>query len=573
MDNIIYISSPFFEKHLKYLTKHKYNNTGIITDTNINHIDILSEKTNQCNILKKCNILLTHSDGSKMTKNKKLGSQVKKKTKKWRGSNKKDLTSIPSLVRRTLYETSNIIGNKGVLAKILGDRNYLPKTLNIKDSINLDSDLKRIWNQNKFGIKNPVILKPSIGQEQRGIGVCISYIEAHKHIKKVLKLYPKYTDWEVQQYIYKPLSIQGDILFPALKNGTKIPLKESGGEERNLSSRGFYKCHLRAFGLIVYLKKTNKYKLCIYNRYKFNSAREPYPTKLLNDNLKNIDFSNPWPHKSGGTEGGAIPFDFNDLISHLEKNGLTEKIIPKITTKDLNNNIKNQIDNIMLEVLETAIKKGNCCKPTSNSIDTALCIYHPMGVDLLIDHNKKVWFIEANPGVGFSLIPSNVVSIYKDNSNILKKINGMNKFNARLYNLLRIVSKNERTENIKGYGGFSQHYFKLYIDLMSLHEKYQNIDSLRKLTDKEINFLKGKLEKINGFKVEYDFEKIKKTKIQFNYKNNLGSDYVEYIRNYRFFWRHRFIDNILNQTLDKLIGKNSYNIYFKNCKFEILKTI
>ena len=53
------------------------------------------------------------------------------------------------------------------------------------------------------------------------VRVCISYIEAHKHIKKVLKLYPKYTDWEVQQYIYKPLSIQGDILFPGRRNAIK----------------------------------------------------------------------------------------------------------------------------------------------------------------------------------------------------------------------------------------------------------------------------------------------------------------------------------------------------------------
>ena len=38
-----------------------------------------------------------------------------------------------------------------------------------------------------------------------------------------------------------------------------------------------------------------------------------------------------------------------------------------------------------------------------------------------------------------------------------------------------------------------------------------------------------------------------------DYKNNLGNDYLEFIRNCRFFWRHTYLDRILQITLDNLV--------------------
>ena len=67
---------------------------------------------------RKCGILLTHSDGSKHKKVRDLGSKVKSKFKKkkyWNGSNYKDITAIPTIVRRTLYNISNIQLEIGIM--------------------------------------------------------------------------------------------------------------------------------------------------------------------------------------------------------------------------------------------------------------------------------------------------------------------------------------------------------------------------------------------------------------------------------------------------------------------------
>ena len=180
--------------------------------------------------LKKNGIIINHSDGSN-SKNIKDGSKIKKElkmeknTKKFRNSN-----SIRMLVRRTFYDIGNIIGNKGVLGELLGDKTYLPKTINVKYSnkSKLEKDLTKIWKENKFGKKNPVILKPSIGQEQRGIGVMTDIHKSVEHILQVLKKYPNYKDWEIQQYIYKPLLVKGKHLFPCIKG--EIKLKDGDGE-------------------------------------------------------------------------------------------------------------------------------------------------------------------------------------------------------------------------------------------------------------------------------------------------------------------------------------------------------
>ena len=131
-----------------------------------------------------------------------------------------DFTRVPSLVRRSFYNIGDIIGNKGVLGKILGNKSYLPMTLNVsvKTKEQLTQDLQNIWNKHKFGKTNPVILKPSTGQEQRGIGVTTHVDQSVNHILDVLKQYPNYSDWEIQKYIYKPFSIKGEYLFPGLKS-------------------------------------------------------------------------------------------------------------------------------------------------------------------------------------------------------------------------------------------------------------------------------------------------------------------------------------------------------------------
>jgi len=591
MDNLIYISSPFFEKHLTFLSKQRYNKeVEVLSDTDNTTITKLAKKTRKCNMKdRKCDILLTHSDGSKHKKVRDLGSKVKSKFKKknyWTGSNLKDITAIPSIVRRTLYNISNIIGNKGVLGDILGDKPYLPKTITLRFSDTLENDLGKIWKTNKFGKTNPVILKPSIGQEQRGIGVCSTIDEATKHIVNVLGTYPKYLDWEIQQYIYKPLCIKGEVLFPSLKKNVKIPLKESGGENRVLTSKGFYKCHIRAYGLIVYMKDTEEYKIYVYRRYKFNSAREPYPENLLNDDLDNVDLTNPWPHKSGGTEGGGMPFDFQELVEHLEDNKLMDCMVPKISKRDLNTNIKQQVNKIMLEVIKTAIKKGGCCTPTKDSIDTALAVYHPIGADLLIDHMKKVWFIEANPGVGFSLIPDNIVTIYKKEDNINNTLNGMNNFNTRLYNLLKSASKQNDLGNIKGFGGISERYFYLYQVIIKLDTKYHNIDTFRKVLEdkKETEILQYKITKLVKNRCKFisdkDIEIIRDTKIKLGFNKNIGKDYLEYIRNCRFFWRHTFLDRIMKITIDKIVNTKFKHRYqskiktslFYDSDFDLLNT-
>jgi hypothetical protein len=565
MNNIIYVNSPFFEKHLGYLIEERFSNkVKVISGTSEDTIENIVKHTKKSKLSKKkCSILLIHSDGSKNRNVKNIATKIKSKIKdkQWTGSNNKDITAIPTIVRRTLYNVNNIIGNKSVLSNLLSGKDYLPKTETVKYDSKIKINLRLIWIRNKFGKKNPVILKPSIGQEQKGIGVCYTITQAYIHIGKVLKKYPNYINWEIQKYIYKPLCIKGDILFPGLKINTTIPLKDSKGETRILKKNKFYKCHIRAFGLIVYFKTTKIYKIYLYNKYKFNSAREPYPDDLLNDKIDSVDFSNPWSHKSGGSEGGAMPFDFNELIEYLERNNIKDKMRPKIKTNDMIN-IKEQINVIIKDMMKVTIRKGKCCTPTNDSIDTALAIYNPLGIDLLIDDKKKVWLIEANPGVGFSLIPNNIISIYNNQNNILSNLNGTNNFNARLYYFLRLVSKKDLMKDISAFGGLKNKYFDLYNILMKMDKKYQDIDNL---TDIGFKNLEKKIYKDFGKKIVLKPELFRNSKIFIN----IGKDYLEYIKNCRFFWRHNFIDRVLRVTLDKLI-KNDYKFQKNIGDFELI---
>ena len=231
--------------------------------------------------------------------------------------------------------------------------------------------------------------------------------------------------------------------------------------------------------------------------------------------------------------------------------------------------------------MKISIEQGNCCKPTVNSIDTALGIYHTIGVDLLLDHNRKVWLIEANPGVGYSLIPGDVMNLYRNKK---LDLDGKNNFNARLYNLMRSCSKKNKLTSATGFGGMSERYFYLY----QIFKKMGiSVDSLREILDssKKTDRLQNDIRKIvknrGDFLLNKDIELIKSYKIKLDYINNLGSDYLEFIRNCRFFWRHTYLDRILQITLDNLVETKFKHRYqnktvgslFYNNEFSHLETI
>ena len=592
----IYVHSPYFKKHYSILTKQRYRDIEVLSGMSDKTVNKLADRTKKCNLSKKkCNTHISHIDGFKSSKVKGITRKIKKKLSKndeWKkkivkncDKNCLDYTRIPSLVRRTLHNIQNI-GDKGILSKLLGDRKYIPKTISIsfKNKNQLEIDLKSIWLKYNFGQDNPVILKPSLGQEQKGICVTTKVLESVNHIINSIKKYPSYLDWEIQKYIHKPLSIKGRLLFPGLKENTKLELKNSNNLTRNFKQNRFYKCHIRAYSILVYMKKTNKYKIYLYKKYKFNSAREPYPEDLLKDKLDNVDLTNPWPHKSGGTEGGASPFDFQDLIEYIDTNNLKNLIVPIINKKDLTTIIEPQVNLITKEIISEAIKKGNCCIPNNNSINTALAVYHPFGIDLLIDHNKKVWFIEINPSVGFGLISKDIVNIY-NTSNVSNAIDDKSNFNPRLYNLIRKAGgKNKSINNNLGYGNLSERFFYIYQIIMRLDEKYQKIDTLREILrdhkktlilQKEIT----KLTKFNGnFLTTSDINYILDTKISKKYKKNIVKDYLEYTKNCRLFWRHTLLERIMQVTIDSILPtkfrhryqSNKKTSIFYNTNFELL---
>ena len=75
-----------------------------------------------------------------------------------------------------------------------------------------------------------------------------------------------------------------------------------------------------------------------------------------------------------------------------------------------------------------------------------------------------------------------------------------------------------------------------------------------------------------------DIEIIRDTKIPINYSEKAGKDYLEYIRNCRFYWRHFYIERILQLTLDKLVenrfrhryqSKKEKSIYYDN-QFDLI---
>ena len=84
--------------------------------------------------------------------------------------------------------------------------------------------------------------------------------------------------------------------------------------------------------------------------------------------------------------------------------------------------------------------------------------------------------------------------------------------------------------------------------------------------------------KRGNFVLQKDIEIIRDTKIPLNYSEKTGKDYLEYIRNCRFYWRHFYIERILQLTLDKLVeskfrhryqSKSEKSIYYDN-QFDLI---
>lgn len=560
----VFVESPFFKKNLSILLKKRYPKMRMLSKENL-------KKTKKCDIkkLKECNLILTHVDGSMNRKLKNVGNEVmSKRSKKNRG-----IEIVPTLVRRTFYDIANTIGNKSFLSKLMKNKKYVPQTFNLKCQNDIwRKELEEIFTKNKFGKNKPAILKPAAGEQQRGIGVCININNAIKHITNVLEEYPKYKEWEIQTYIYDPLLIKGAALFPGLKEDIMLELKDSGGLSRKIEGAKYYKCNLRAYVLLVYHKSTKKYSVYIYDRYIYNSSGAPYPNP---NKLESIDFSDPWPHKSGAIKCGSSSMDFNDLIDYCS-NSEEEIMKPNISPNDFTK-IKAQVNKIVKDMIEVGIKKGNCCKPEIDSEDKALIIYHPIGVDLLLDQKLNVYFIEANPGVGFNLsISNNTTEIY-EKKNIKKDLEMEQNFNSRLYNLIRDASYSSKLEN-EGIGKLSEKYFYIYEKIRRMDEKYSDISNLKEVlkNKNELNYFVSEFNKSNKIiNVQLDKKDIiylQEAKIPSDYMSNLNEDYIEYMRNCRYFWRHNFMDQILKLTTDKLV-KTQYKYNYTKDKFRLIHKI
>ena len=80
MSNILYINSPFFEKHYTLLSNQRYKNSEVVSGMTKDTVKKLTKKTKSCNLSKKkCGVLVTHADGSKYRSVKNIGRKVQKK--------------------------------------------------------------------------------------------------------------------------------------------------------------------------------------------------------------------------------------------------------------------------------------------------------------------------------------------------------------------------------------------------------------------------------------------------------------------------------------------------------------
>ena len=457
---------------------------------------------------------------------------------------------------KSLYLGTKEALHKGNISKLIGDRIYIPKTMNLtfKDNKKLLEDLKEIWISLDLNHSEMIILKPSIGNRSYGIGIVSTIKEAHCHILNTIKTYPKYIDWIIQFYIYNPMCLKGEILFPLVPSNTALKLNDI--MKTHIQSDKYYKCHVRAYGILMYNKNKNSFKSYIYDNYIFNSSRVPY------ENINYIDNISNWSHKSGLTPGGSTPFDFEELIRFLEDTNNLNFIKPQITLKDLNDVIRPQIKIIMKDSLKS-VSDGILNTCNKNTIP----IYHIFAADLLIDQRKKVWFLEINKNPGIKLMPKDIIGLYKYKNNI----QNFNIFKLDLYLVFRQIN-GKCTNKVVGMCRLTEKLFYIY---KILSKKFYNLEKLKEYL--KISYNKKKL--INGIRRETGMnllnedliDKILCTKLPPNYSEFINKYYIEYVLNSRYYWRQVFIEKILYLTTDYLPGKNRLiiNSLFYN-DFELL---
>ena len=166
-----------------------------------------------------------------------------------------------------------------------------------------------------------------------------------------------------------------------------------------------------------------------------------------------------------------------------------------------------------------------------------------------MDQKLNVYFIEANPGVGFNLsISNNTTNIY-EKKNINKELEMEQNFNV-LYNLIRDASNSSKEEK-DGIGKLNEKYFYIYEKVRRMDEKYSDISSLKDvLKQNELKDFINKFNKsnkiINLQLDKKDIINLQEAKIPSDYMSNLSEDYIEYMRNCRYFLRHNFMNQILN---------------------------
>lgn len=451
---------------------------------------------------------------------------------------------------KSLYLGNKEALHKGNISKLMGEKNYVPETKNLsfKNNEKLLEDLKEIWISLNFNKSKMVILKPSIGNRSNGIGVVNTIKDAQSHILKTIDTYPKYIDWIIQLYIHDPMCLKGKVLFPLVLSSTLLKLNNK--TNTFFQSDKYYKCHIRAYGILIYNKNEALFKSYIYDNYIFNSSRVPY------DNI-NLDSAHDyWSHKSGLTPGGSTPFDFEELISYLENTNNLDFIKPEITLKDLNKNIRPQIKIIMKDSLKSVSDGVLNTQILNHNNKNTIPIYHIFAVDLLIDQNKKVWFLEINKNPGIRLMPKNIIEIYTNKDNI----QNFNIFKLDLY--LIIKKLNEKCEKrVFGVCIISEKAFYTYKILV---KKFHNIEHLKtylqtpdnnKKLIHEINMKTG----VKLLNKEF-INKFLKTKLPTNYIKSINKYYIEYVLNCRYYWRQVFLEKILYLTNDHIPSKSRLTI-------------
>ena len=437
--NKVAVWNGFFSNHVHRGIKRRFgDNIEKLDIVNLKNIDYdyylnkqneENEETKKINI-KDCQLLLTFT-------------RLFNNYEKIRIGHKLNSNNPCSIVRYGFGKNYvKIIDNKELLSRVLKDENFVPKTI----IYNVDNDynnFKKLWeNEINFRI---CILKPKVGEQQRGIAVVSSLDEAWKHIN----MYKKESSWLLQQYIHNPMLIKGQYLFPGLKNGVKIPSLHN--EDYYYNDNDYFKTHIRTYTLIIYDIEEKVYKIYVYGRYKYNTARSGYPLKIFKGHFDINDLKNGGPHKSGGNECGASPFDFQELCQFCyEKN---EGMIPLISPTDMKNKIEIQVEKIIGITTKKIINLGCCLRPSEkdHSVMASKYNFNVIATDLMIDENQKVWYIESNSSPGFKMFVKDISLLFSRDGFLNfdeEKAQKYGKFDPNLYYHTQKINLNDDDWNM-----------------------------------------------------------------------------------------------------------------------------